>query len=764
MIKENTKIPCIKVSDLDLVVLVTVLLESIVFWKSMFSWNSTSGLISAFSLFFLYILIRRFSKYIHSNREIIYVVLLTICSLLTVWFVYRIVMFHIFFYQLGLLHLIQEFRHFFKPLNLPNSDLGIILIIIFAFTLMVRNQMVKYTQFINLLLGVQIGLCLATGSRGVFISILVFVSVYLTVTILVKPYLNRSGIEYLLFGFLLLAIPFKNLMARATFMGSQSYSATRSAEARMDMSILQDLPHEKQAFGLGSGNALLFRDYAFPDKSFSTKISNGFVKLLLEKGIVGLLIYISLFLYVFLKIGRRIMGSSAVDSQHTKIVILALLSSLIVGEVFNDVVHNPIILIVLTSILAVEANRDSTRITVQSRVFLSLIILMLIGIVHASWKGLSHLRYLQIHNYVIDNFEVDSIEVARNNLLKLSEPINPVTENLYYLTSFEEKTLFYYPIGSEMKISSPFKQDDVISGLSTYLPNPFLVNSIADINKTLVKISNEDDSGNWSLDQCLIKYPENGYVNITGAIHLFNTGEKEAGFELLCNAIEKSPSILFSPLMQSFLLREQEWVASLQLVLKKQILKNINSSTPADWAKAGSLYLFFQDYVEAQYNYLRALEKVPSFSTTRRNLGIAYYYQGNIRLAVKELMRTISMDPSDYLAYFYLAKLSRKEGRDFAAQRFYQLALKSYYTMKSEDYFRHSYVYRIRVPSNQLIGLQTYYYEEWLNVREIIEDILDIYKQSNQNDKIKLLEHLLMRNKVDASFYLNLSQHEIANI
>jgi tetratricopeptide (TPR) repeat protein len=93
--------------------------------------------------------------------------------------------------------------------------------------------------------------------------------------------------------------------------------------------------------------------------------------------------------------------------------------------------------------------------------------------------------------------------------------------------------------------------------------------------------------------------------------------------------------------------------------------KNLNDSlnySEEYQAYAGLGYIAGKknDLDAAERYYLKALEINPEANEVTLNLGIVYYYQGNLDLALEKLTEYSRVNPSDETAAYYIAKIKRE--------------------------------------------------------------------------------------------------------
>lgn len=91
---------------------------------------------------------------------------------------------------------------------------------------------------------------------------------------------------------------------------------------------------------------------------------------------------------------------------------------------------------------------------------------------------------------------------------------------------------------------------------------------------------------------------------------------------------------------------------------------------------AGTQSLMSQDFTDALANLLKANELDPNNSGIINNLGMAYYFKGEVDLGIKTLKRSIELDESNSDAKLNLASVYFQTGDLNGAEKIYKSVLK----------------------------------------------------------------------------------------
>jgi tetratricopeptide (TPR) repeat protein len=82
------------------------------------------------------------------------------------------------------------------------------------------------------------------------------------------------------------------------------------------------------------------------------------------------------------------------------------------------------------------------------------------------------------------------------------------------------------------------------------------------------------------------------------------------------------------------------------------------------------------DYAAAEREYLKLVKLAPKVAEVHSNLGLACYLQGKLELAVEHFQNALTLKPSLYGPYYFLARIHYKQGKFREALPFLERALK----------------------------------------------------------------------------------------
>src|SRR5687768_13729388 len=113
--------------------------------------------------------------------------------------------------------------------------------------------------------------------------------------------------------------------------------------------------------------------------------------------------------------------------------------------------------------------------------------------------------------------------------------------------------------------------------------------------------------------------------------------------------------------------------AALMIMTSCASKNNVKSKQSDLYFSAGTQSLMSKDYTDALKNLLKANELNPDNSEILNNLGMAYYFKGEIDLAIKTLNRALELNEENSDAKVNLASIHYKAGNVSQAEKLYKI-------------------------------------------------------------------------------------------
>jgi len=248
---------------------------------------------------------------------------------------------------------LTNYRLFFQPFGVISNDWSSILICLLPFSIVSAMEENKrfYSLFVftGLFNTIAILICL---SRGAILSVILFFIVSLIITFVyhkIKIKKLISIYSLILLGALIFTFPIKNSLV-TTFAMNKTVSQQRSINGRFqNWKESIDLFKLHPITGVGSGNYALASDsYSLKKQdSFSFRSTNTFLQILVERGMLGFIIYVELFIYIIYNSLRKINEVN----WYSVIFLTAIISILFRDMTFSTFFERDMILVLFILIL-----------------------------------------------------------------------------------------------------------------------------------------------------------------------------------------------------------------------------------------------------------------------------------------------------------------------------------------------------------------------------------------------------------------------------
>ncbi len=328
-----------------------------------------------------------------------------------------------------------SFKAKFQPLGVLLNDWSTILLLSSVFTLVALEWAhVKSAWFWILIVGC--GLLtmalLVSFSRGIYISVLFGFIVFIAIAIV---FITKKLKKLLLIaassvGLVLLAVLPAINGVKTTAGFSVTTSQVRSTESRINIAETAfELFKERPITGVGAGNFSLYANprLALREDSFYTgKATNSYLQLLVEKGIVGFILW-GVFVGLLLLATLRLVKTEKKESFAFLIVFSVLIAILFRELTFSTFFSKPQMQILFFVLAAWIANRNIERTVfypTRNKLLLAYILLFLIVL-----SGFQFLYSLSCrnNNLFLKKFQEEDLvwaEVALDRALK-TDPNSP---------------------------------------------------------------------------------------------------------------------------------------------------------------------------------------------------------------------------------------------------------------------------------------------------------------------------------------------------
>lgn len=490
-----------------------------------------------------------------------------------------------------------HFRFLFRPMGYITNVWAEVLLILLGWVCLVR----KYSGIFIFLTVLAI---LFSFSRGAYIALGVYMIIWL---LFVKP--KQEKIRLLavsVVAIILTGVFFPNEM-KTTLQMNHTTSQQQSTEGRITATqVGWDVFRQRPIFGYGNGNYTFAVDRTLNQDStlsYTSYAPNILVQLLIEKGIIGTLLYLLLFLAVCRTILKR-------RKQPESYMIGCLFLALAVKEMAQaTLLYTPFALFMVYVMLAFL---QKEKVTVEEENRQTISAYTIPGIVACCYLSWLAFVFLQDQNKSYQQQSVAAWEKGQfAEAIRLMEQTGEQTPNLinrgllymqYYRETANPK---FQQTAEEVLQKARLQQPEDIQ--IRYLQARLYID-----NRALGK-------ARQIAEELATNYPKNSlYLSALSDI-LYRQGEKEAALQPLVNAIRYTPRLLTGKRIRDLQQNDPVFYHSLQQHLSA--LTPSPADSPTDYARLGYIARWCGNQSVAEKYLRKAVEDLPNLATPWHLLG-----------------------------------------------------------------------------------------------------------------------------------------------
>lgn len=490
-----------------------------------------------------------------------------------------------------------HFRFLFRPLGYITNVWAEVVLILLGWVCLVR----KYSGIFIFLTVLAI---LFSFSRGAYIALGVYMIIWL---LFVKP--KQEKIRLLavsVVAIILTGVFFPNEM-RTTLQMNRTASQQQSTEGRINATqAAWDTFREHPLLGCGNGNytfavdRTLNQDSTLPYTSYAPNI---LVQLLIEKGIIGALLYLLLVVAVCRTILKR-------RKQPESYMIGCLFLALAVKEMTQaTLLYTPFALFMVYVMLAF-LQKEKVSVEEENRQTVSAYTIP--GIVACCYLGWLAFVFLQDQNKSYQQQSVAAWEKGQfAEAIRLMEQTGEQTPNLI------NRGLLYMQYYRETA-NPKFQQtaEEVLQKARQQQPEDI---QIRYLQARLYIDNRELGKARQIAEELATNYPKNSlYLSALSDI-LYRQGEKEAALQPLVNAIRYTPRLLTGKRIRDLQQNDPVFYHSLQQHLSA--LTPSQADSPTDYARLGYIARWCGKQSVAEEYLRKAVEDLPNLATPWHLLG-----------------------------------------------------------------------------------------------------------------------------------------------
>ncbi|WP_136465848.1 O-antigen ligase family protein [Flagellimonas onchidii] len=636
-----------------------------------------------------------------------------------------------------------NFKNLYTPIGHLNNLWASVLILLLAHNTIqsYREVELKYKLFTFLILSLNVFCIFVSFSRGVYISLSLFV--------ILSGYLGfknckKAPLVFSVFivSVVIFLIPVTRDSVTTTFAFNKTSSQQRSTSGRIDrwehsFQFVKDKPIS----GWGNGNFILARDtrpFVAEDSAFSSKTDNTYLQLLIEKGILGFVAYLSLFVICALIISRGIRNKNRTKKEKLELtlifsgLVVFLVRDLTFSSLFSD---NAVYLLFFHLVfLLIPYDIELKKIKLSKPLnagLLTIVLGMALCIAHI------HIRSTKLNksnNLFVDLYKKEEKLTANNSLNKALEiEPNNIVLNKHKAFILSKKAL-------QMKLSCRHPnilefnvlEKDTLSLSKKYLmtvlrSNPFDDESLHNMGWIHLAL-NQKDSSEMYFKKSLELNPYNSTYRISKILFDLQNNNHTNIKSNLSKVLRYSPDVLESPFYKEISHKYPETALS----AKKEAIEGLKQVIEQDnnpILKARLARLLLKENPENSRKLLREVTaELPNLY--RAWTYLAYLEENRDTSVAKNLYKkAIFLSNGDFLPKLYQARFIGKLGNDEnSIILLYKDALHAYGYVTSSSYEKNRVLSGLRTITNTYIPNDLLYYAApSIPHQEIFKYFIDYY-------------------------------------
>ncbi len=702
--------PTQRVSFVDAILALVLLYEIINFYLSAYSPNSFIYLERITCFIAFYFLLRLYVHKEYLLRQMVF--LLSITGL--VFALINLDYFISFYARNRDLADLSDFKYLYKPLGINSNELASVFICFLSFPACLLVNSRKWTSRCCWLITIALLIfgVLVTFSRGAYIALGVwFVAGFSLLCTSKVISMKQAGRWAFISGIVIIlaAIPIYRPVL-TTVAIDKTLSQKLSTEGRKELFNTGLVIFRNHAVtGIGSNNFPLM--YAVfkrrsEDVKFNGNVTNSYLLLLIEKGLVGFLLYGSLFAIVFIDAWRKLRSAGDPASRAGLIVFVCSLLALLIRELFyasvfiND--HALFLSIIMIYVCAWHSG-DQALVLPGKKMTIALYLVMLavLGVIlfPLASRIISKEYYMRgverYNNGVYDdskrNFERAVQYDNGNAIAEAYTALSIVRKRIHEVSVEEMLSPSYRP--------DPSNSQPVEAAIGHYSkavalnPDDIFFHNLGWLY--FMKQDNEKARNYFSM--AVAADPNVALYHISLGLAAEKEQQLEQALEEFATAIRLSPDILDSDFFRSLNKRSPGMARAAASKAQQGLEAFFNKTHDIKiQARLAKIYLY-NEQDQAAFRLLKEVtNKLP-------NLNRPYLYLGDIYAARKDTAKMLeyyylgsTIDPTDFLADVKLGSYYYAIHDTSRANNFYQAGYYKWSTIFPEYSTKTAIIYRLK--------------------------------------------------------------------
>ncbi|MDR1181367.1 MAG: O-antigen ligase family protein [Bacteroidales bacterium] len=411
-------------------------------------------------------------------------------------------------------------------------------------------------------------------------------------------------------------------------------------------------------FGIGSKNyALLGRESTRVDLeySFTGRVNNTYIQLLIEKGWTGLLLWLCVIgIFVFHSFQRIRKGKNRLDKAIDSIVLSAILAVLFREIFFSSLLYNSGLLLFFFILLISNQKEIGKTIAIRKPVFLALVVFFSFSSIYFYIKEPDSALYYATKG--LEQERSTPIPISYNSLNEYPDSLTKTKRDTL------EQAIQYYKKACLLSLSDALFQHNL---------------------GWLYWINQQPDSALYYLSKAVESEPNVALYYISKGLITESKNPDEA-FENYKLAILLSPDIIDSPFFKD--LKERNPVKTEELLLdaSNELLQILSVCyTSVIEAKSGKILLSLSETERAYETFNHVTQIHPNLNRPWYYLGFIEQTKGNFDAMQVFYKKSLFLSPFDHLPLYAFASYYKKAGEEQKANSYYKSAGKAWKNKRS---------------------------------------------------------------------------------
>ena len=661
---------------------------------------------------------------------------------------------------------VTQFKRLFAPFGLLNNEWASIALCFLPFPLLaaVYFRQSKIVLIISVLAFslVNAGV-LISFSRGAYLSLGLFwlltIGFILYFKLLSLKYLFR-GIAVVILGIVLLIIPARTPFFTTLAM-NKTVSQQRSTQGRIEIlqnSLCQAKGH--LIFGVGSNNYSIINDLCKKpreDQGYSGFTNNTYLQLLLEKGVLGVLVYGLFFLAVMIHFIKNIIGSENQTERLVNVLLLAGFGTFCFRELFfSSFLYSDGVMTLVSIFAAVSVSESRWNSSRSNRLWLLFSVFLFIVISWTLYQKINYNKAESIVQQAITAWDKGDRQTALTKVEKAMHLAPAVAPYPALAGLMQVKT--HAPLSDFLNASS---SDDAISitkaieyFTSALQLNPLDAGYHFNLGWLHFLQNRASEKGLEQVNRALELETNNSEFLIGKGLILEYNKDTSAALEVYKKAIRLDPEILDSRFFADLIARQPP---AFKEFFEKSVNRLESNESTIIAARLGKILLNGGYYKEAKKILQQVTQELPDLNRPYYYLALLAEHESDTTQAIALLQKAIYLDKKDYLpplemGNIYYKRQKNQKNTAFTIIRYYKNALQNWLGSSTNHHVRANIKYKNNtnvkndfIPADLLLATKTP-----LDFQLITTRIAEIYTQ--------------LGNQADAQYYRALSQKALSAI